>query len=396
MTKPTYRRDKTHLNIGTMGHIDHGKTTLTAAITKVLAESQPGATEYVAFDQIDRAPEERARGITINIAHVEYETRTRHYAHVDMPGHADYVKNMITGAAQVDGAILVVAAGEGAMPQTREHIVLARQVGVPHIVVALNKADTVDDPELLELVELEIRDLLVQYGYPGAEVPVVPVSAAGALAGDPKWVASVIDLVDAVDRYVPDPVRVLDRPFLMSVENVMTISGRGTVVTGEVDRGMVAIGEAVEIVGLGSTRSTVVTSIESFHKTADRAMAGDNTAMLLRGIKRGEVVRGHVIGAPGSITPHARFETQLYVLRTEEGGRRKPFFSGYRPQFYFRTTDVDGALALKEGTEMVMPGDTASVTVELGKPIAMEEGLGFAVREGGRTVAAGTVTKLLD
>jgi elongation factor Tu len=396
MTKLTYRRDKIHLNIGTMGHIDHGKTTLTAAITKVLAETQSGITEFVPFDQIDRAPEERARGITINIAHVEYETPTRHYAHVDMPGHADYVKNMITGAAQVDADILVVAASEGAMPQTREHIVLARQVGVPHIVVALNKADAVDDPELLELVELEIRDLISQYGYPGRDVPVIPVSATGALAGDPRWVASVIELLDAVDRSVPDPVRALDRPFLMSVENVLTISGRGTVVTGEVDQGIVTVGDRVEIVGLGPTRPTVVTSIESFHKTADQAIAGDNTAMLLRGIKRGEVVRGHVIGAPGSITPHARFEAQIKALRTDEGGRHKPFFTGYRPQFYFRTTDVNGTLMLQEGAEMVMPGDTATMTVALGKAIAMDEGLGFAVREGGKTVAAGTVTRLLD
>ncbi|HET7487016.1 MAG TPA: elongation factor Tu [Acidimicrobiales bacterium] len=396
MTTRAFRRDKTHLNIGTMGHIDHGKTTLTAAITKVLATRQPDVTEFVAFDQIDRAPEERARGITINIAHVEYETATRHYAHVDMPGHADYVKNMITGAAQVDGAILVVAAGDGAMPQTREHIVLARQVGVPHVVVALNKADTVDDPELLELVELEVRELLGQYGYPGDEVPVVPVSATGALAGDPQWVASVAELLDAVDRYIPDPVRILDRPFLMSVENVMTISGRGTVVTGEVDRGEVGVGDPVEIVGFGTTRQTVVTSIQSFHKTADRAMAGDNAAMLLRGVKRGEVVRGHVVGAPGSITPHARFEAQLYVLRPDEGGRHKPFFTGYRPQFFFRTADVNGILLLEEGTEMVLPGDTATVTVQLGKPVAVDEGLGFAVREGGRTVAAGTVTQLRD
>ena len=396
MTKQTYQRNKTHLNIGTMGHIDHGKTTLTAAITKVLADAQPGATEFVAFDQIDRAPEERARGITINIAHVEYETATRHYAHVDMPGHADYVTNRITGAAQVDGAILVVAAGEGAMPQTREHVVLARQVGVPHIVVALNKADTMDDPELLELVELEVRELLTQYGYPGLEVPVVAVSATGALAGEPRWVASIHELLDAVDRYVPDPVRVFDRPFLMSVENVITITGRGTVVTGEVEQGVINVGDTVEIVGLGMTRSTVVTSIESFHKTAAQAMAGDNAAMLLRGVKRGEVARGHVVVAPGSVAPHARFEAQVYALRPDEGGRHKPFFNGYRPQFFFRTTDVDGALLLAAGNEMVMPGDTAIMTIELGKPIAMEEGLGFAVREGGRTVAAGTVTKLLD
>jgi len=395
MIKLTYQRDKTHLNIGTMGHIDHGKTSLTAAITKVLAETQPGVS-FVAYDQIDRAPEERAKGITINIAHVEYETANRHYAHVDMPGHADYMKNMITGAAQVDGAILVVAASEGAMAQTREHVILARQVGVGHIVVALNKADTVTDPELLELVELEVRELLSQFGYPGEEVPVVPVSATGALAGDPRWIASVVQLLDAVDRYFPDPVRVLDRPFLMSVENVLTISGRGTVVTGEVERGSIAPGQPVEIVGLGPTRSSVVTSIESFHKSADAAMAGDNTALLLRGVKRGEVVRGHVISAPGSITPHGRCVAEVYALRREEGGRHKPFFSGYRPQFYFRTTDVNGTLILDEGSEMVMPGDTATMIVELGKPIAMEVGLGFAVREGNKTVAAGTVTEVLD
>jgi elongation factor Tu len=396
MTKQTFRRDKTHMNIGTMGHIDHGKTSLTAAITKVLAETHPGVTEFVAYDQIDRAPEERAKGITINIAHVEYETARRHYAHVDMPGHADYMKNMITGAAQVDGAILVVAASEGAMPQTREHVVLARQVGVGHIVVALNKADTVDDPELLELVALEVRDLLSQYGYPGGDVPIVPVSATGALAGDPRWVASIAQLLDAVDDYFPDPVRDPDRPFLMSVENAMTISGRGSVVTGEVERGTIAPGQAVEIVGLGPTRTTVVTSIESFHKSAAMALAGDNIALLLRGVKRGEVIRGHVIGAPGTITPHARCLAEVYALRPEEGGRRKPFFSGYRPQFYFRTTNINGALILTEGREMIMPGDTASMTVQLGQPIAMEEGLGFAVREGGKTVAAGTVTEVLD
>jgi elongation factor Tu len=396
MSKQEFKRDKTHVNIGTIGHIDHGKTTLTAAITRVLADAQPGVTDFVAFDQIDRAPEERARGITINIAHVEYETATRHYAHVDMPGHADYVKNMITGAAQVDGAILVVAAAEGAMPQTREHVVLARQVGVPYVVVALNKADTVDDPELLELVELDVRALLTRYGYPGADVPVVAVSATGALAGEERWVASVLELLDAVDRYVPDPVRVLDRPFLMSVENVMTISGRGTVVTGEVEQGVINVGDAVDIVGLGPTRPTVVTSIESFHKTAGQAMAGDNTALLLRGVKRGEVGRGHVVVAPGSVAPHRRFEAQIYALHPEEGGRHTPFFDGYRPQFFFRTTDVNGVLQVADGGEMVIPGDTAVVTIELGKPIAMDEGLGFAVREGGKTVAAGTVTKLLD
>ena len=395
MAKQAFARDKTHVNIGTIGHIDHGKTTLTAAITRVLADTQAG-TQFVAFEQIDRAPEERARGITINIAHVEYETANRHYAHVDMPGHADYVKNMITGAAQVDGAILVVAAGEGAMPQTREHVILARQVGVPHIVVALNKADTVMDAELLELVEFEVRDLLSQYGYPGREVPVVPVSATGALAGEPRWVASIVDLLDAVDRYIPDPVRVLDRPFLMPVESVMTITGRGTVVTGEVDRGLIGLGEAVEVVGLGPTRSTVVTSIESFHKTADNAIAGDNAALLLRGLKRGDVERGQVVAVPGSITPHAEFEAQVYALRAEEGGRHRPFFAGYRPQFFFRTADVNGVLQPGEAVEMVMPGDSALMTVSLVKPVAVDVGLGFAVREGGRTVAAGTVTRIID
>jgi elongation factor Tu len=396
MTKPTYRREKVHLNIGTMGHIDHGKTTLTTAITKVLAEAYPGITRFTAFDQIDRAPEERVRGITINIAHVEYETARRHYAHVDMPGHADYVKNMITGAAQIDGAILVVAASEGAMPQTREHVVLARQVGVPHIVVALSKADAVDDREIVELVEIEVRELLSQYGYPGSDVPVVPVSALGALQGDTQWMASIVELLDAVDQYIPDPVRALDRPFLMAVESVLTISGRGTVVTGEVERGVIGVGDTVEIVGLGPTRQTVVTSIESFHKTADRAMAGDNTAMLLRGIRRGEVVRGQVVSASGTVTSHSRFQADVYALGTSEGGRARPFFSGYRPQFFLRTTDVNGTILLTGGEEMVMPGDSVSVTVELGKPIAIESGLGFAVREGGRTVAAGTVTRLLD
>jgi elongation factor Tu len=396
VAKEAYLRNKTHVNIGTMGHIDHGKTTLTAAITKVLADASQGRSKFVAFVQIDRAPEERDRGITINISHVEYETATRHYAHVDMPGHADYIKNMITGAAQIDGSILVVAAGEGAMPQTREHIVLARQVGVPHIVVAINKADLVDDDELLDLVELEVREMLTQYGFPGGDVPVVRVSATGALAGDIRWVRSVLDLLDAVDRFVPDPVRVLDRPFLMSVEGVVTITGRGTVVTGEVEQGEIGVGEAVEIVGLGPTTPTVVTSIESFHKVADRAMAGDNTAMLLRGVKRGEVVRGHVVCAPGSITPHTRFEAQIYALRPEEGGRSRPFASGYRPQLFFRTTDVNGTLLLPDGSGVVRPGDTAVLTVELGKPVAMDAGLGFAVREGGRTVAAGTVLRIVD
>jgi elongation factor Tu len=393
-TRAPFSRAKTHVNIGTMGHVDHGKTSLTAAITKVLAEACPGVTEFVAFDQIERAPEERARGITINVTHVEYETATRHYAHVDMPGHADYVKNMITGAAQVDAAILVVAATEGAMPQTREHVVLARQVGVPHIVVALNKADRVDDPELLDLVELEVRDLLGQWGYPGDAVPVVAVSATGALAGEPRWVAAIGELLDAIDRSVPDPVRVLDLPFLLSVENTMTISGRGTVVTGEVERGVLDVGAPVEIVGGGETRTTVVTSIQSFHKQADQAVAGDNAALLLRGIRRGEVARGHVVAAPGTITPHLRFDAQLYVLRADEGGRHTPFRSGYRPQLHFRTTDVNGQLRLPEGAGLVHPGDTVVTTVELASPVPLREGLGFAVREGGRTVAAGTVTAI--
>jgi elongation factor Tu len=398
MPKQAYLRNKTHVNIGTMGHIDHGKTTLTAAITKVLADAgvSGGSTHYVPFDQIDRAPEERARGITINVAHVEYETATRHYAHVDMPGHADYVKNMITGAAQVDGAILVVAAGDGAMPQTREHVVLARQVGVPHVVVALNKADTVEDVELLQLVELEVRELLTQYGFPGDEVPVVPVSATGALAGEPRWVASVLDLLRAVDEYIPDPVRVLDRPFVLPVESVLTITGRGTVVTGEVEQGVIAVGDGVEVVGLGPTRATVVTSIESFHKTADRAVAGDNAALLLRGVRHGEVARGQVVCAPGSITPHTRFEAHLRALRPEEGGRSKPFSTGYRPQLFFRTTDVNGTIHLPPGVAVVLPGDSVTATIELGKPVAMDEGLGFAVREGGRTVAAGRVERILD
>jgi len=400
--KRTYERTKPHLNIGTMGHIDHGKTSLTAAITKVLAQSQPAAStnRFVAFDEIDRAPEERARGITINIAHVEYETEKRHYAHVDMPGHADYIKNMIVGAAQVDGAILVVAATEGSMPQTREHVVLARQVGVPSIVVALNKADLVDDPELLELVELEVRDMLSQYGYPGSEVAVVPVSATGALAGESRWTESVLRLLEAVDRTIPDPPRELDRPFRMPVEHVHTISGRGTVVTGKVEQGAIGVGQTVELVGLQPQRSAavvvVVTSIESFHRTAEQALAGDNAALLLRGLKRDEVVRGQVVAAPGSIAPHARFAALVHTLRTDEGGRHTPFFAGYRPQFFVRTADVDGTLLLEDGVEMVMPGDTAALRVELSRPVALDVGQTFAVREGGKTVAAGTVTDLLD
>jgi len=395
MAKSQFVRGKAHLNIGTMGHVDHGKTTLTAAITKVLADRDPATNRYVAFDGIDKAPEEVERGITINIAHVEYETATRHYAHVDMPGHADYVKNMITGAAQVDAAILVVSAYDGSMPQTREHVLLARRVGVPYLVVALNKADAVDDPELLDLVELEIRDLLSGYGVPGEEVPIVRVSALRALEGDPRWIQSIVDLLDAVDRYVPVPERELAEPFLMPIESVMTISGRGTIVTGAVERGMLNAGEPVEIVGLGPTLATVATSLETFGKTLTEAEAGDNAAILLRGVKRDQVQRGQVVAAPGTVTPHQRFTARLYALTTDEGGRRTPFFANYRPQFYFRTTDVSGSIDLG-ATTMVLPGETVDLTVELGKPVAMDVGLGFAVREGGRTVAAGTVTDVLD
>ena len=395
MAKSEFVRNKPHLNIGTMGHVDHGKTTLTAAITKVLAERDPATNRFVSFDRIDRAPEEVARGITITIAHVEYETATRHYAHVDMPGHADYVKNMITGAAQVDGAILVVSALDGAMPQTREHVLLARRVGVRHLVVAMNKADAVDDPELLDLVELEVRELLSWYGYPGDEVPVVRVSALRALDGDPRWVASIVDLLDAVDRYVPVPPRELDKPFLMPIENVLTISGRGTVVTGAVERGTLSVGSPVEVVGLGPTLSTVAIGLETFGKSLPSAQAGDDAAVLLRGVKRDQVQRGQVVALPGSVTPHRRFRARLYALTTAEGGRHTPFFGNYRPQFYFRTTDVVGAVDLGEAP-MVRPGETVTLGVELGKPVAMEAGLGFAVREGGRTVAAGTVTELLE
>ncbi|HEY2796137.1 MAG TPA: elongation factor Tu [Micromonosporaceae bacterium] len=395
MGKTAFARTKPHLNIGTMGHVDHGKTTLTAAITKVLAERDPAANRYVAFDGIDRAPEEVARGITINIAHVEYETAARHYAHVDMPGHADYVKNMITGAAQVDGAILVVSALDGAMPQTREHVLLAQRVGVPHLVVAVNKADAVDDPELLDLVEMEVRELLSAYGYPGAEVPVVRVSGLRALAGDPQWTASVMALLDAVDAYIPVPPRELGQPFLMPIESVLTISGRGTVVTGAVERGALMLGESIDVVGLVPPLTTVATGLETFGKSLARAEAGDNAAILLRGVKRGQVQRGQVVAAAGTIGAHRRFEAQLYALRTDEGGRHTPFHANYRPQFYFRTTDVVGAMDLG-GREMVMPGDTVGLTVVLGKPIPMDVGLGFAVREGNRTVAAGTVTALSD
>jgi elongation factor Tu len=394
MAKSQFVRTKPHLNIGTMGHVDHGKTTLTAAITKVLTEQNPSVNRYVSFDGIDRAPEEVARGITINIAHVEYETATRHYAHVDMPGHADYVKNMITGAAQVDGAILVVSAQDGAMPQTREHALLASRVGVPYLVVAMNKADAVADEELLDLVELEVREMLSEYGFPGDEVPVIRVSALRALEGDPRWTQSIVDLLDAVDRYIPVPPRVLDEPFLMPIENVLTISGRGTVVTGAIERGTLRVGELVEVVGLGPTLSTVATGLETFGKSLDRAEAGDNAAILLRGVKRDQVQRGQVVVVPGTVTPHSRFRARVYALTPAEGGRHTPFFANYRPQFYFRTTDVPGSVDLGPST-MVAPGDTADLTVTLGKPVAMEVGLGFAVREGGHTVAGGTVTEIL-
>jgi elongation factor Tu len=396
MAKQLYERAKPHLNIGTMGHVDHGKTTLTAAITKVLADRDPAANRYVAFEGIDKAPEEAARGITITIAHVEYETPGRHYAHVDMPGHADYVKNMITGAAQVDGAILVVSAQDGSMPQTREHVLLAQRVGVPYLVVALNKSDAVDDPELLDLVELEVRELLSQYGFPGDEVPVVRVSALKALEGDPRWVRSVVDLLDAVDDYVPVPPRSLEEPFLMPIENVLSISGRGTVVTGKVDRGMLRVGDPVEVVGLGPTLASVATGLEMFGKSLEAAQAGDNAAVLLRGVKREQVQRGQVVAVPGSVTPHRVFRARLYALTHEEGGRHTPFAADYRPQFYFHTTDVPGGMDFGD-RDLVMPGDTLdAVTVTLGKPIALEAGMGFAVREGNRTVAAGSVTELLD
>jgi elongation factor Tu len=395
MTKQLYVRTKPNVNIGTMGHVDHGKTTLTAAITKVLAEQDGSTTRFVAFERIDRAPEEIARGITINVAHVEYETATRHYAHVDMPGHADYVKNMITGAAQLDGAILVVSAQDGTMPQTREHVVLARRIGVPHVVLALNKADAVQDPELLDLVELEVRDLLSRYGYPGDRVPVVRVSALRALAGDPSWTQRILDLLEAVDRHVPVPARHLDRPFLLPIENVLTISGRGTVVTGAVEQGVIRLGDPVEVVGLGTTLATVCTGLETFGRTMDRAEAGDNAAMLLRGARRGDVQRGQVVCLPGSVRPHERFRGQAYVLSAKEGGRRTPFSSSYQPQFHFRTANVVGTVDLGED-RLVMPGDTVELTVGLGRPVAMAEGLGFAIREGGRTVGAGTVTAVLD
>jgi elongation factor Tu len=394
MSKEKFARSKPHLNIGTIGHVDHGKTTLTAAITKVLEAG--GGSKYVEFDQIDKAPEERERGITINIAHVEYETPKRHYAHVDCPGHADYVKNMITGAAQMDGAILVVSAPDGPMPQTREHILLARQVGVPYIVVALNKVDMMDDEELLDLVELEVRDLLSQYGFPGDDVPVVRVSALKALEGDADAMNQINELMKAVDEYVPDPEREMDKPFLMAIEDVFTISGRGTVVTGRVERGRIVAGDEVEIVGFGDTRKTVATSLEMFRKILDDAQAGDNVGVLLRGTGKDDVERGQVLAKPSSITPHKKFKAEVYVLKKEEGGRHTPFFPGYRPQFYLRTTDVTGSITLPEGVEMVMPGDNINMDVELIAPVALEEQLRFAIREGGRTVGAGVVTKIVE
>jgi elongation factor Tu len=395
MAKKRFERTKPHLNIGTMGHIDHGKTTLTAAITKVLHERNPDVP-YTPFDQIDKAPEEKQRGITISIAHVEYETDNRHYAHVDMPGHADYIKNMITGAAQIDGAILVVSAPDGPMPQTREHVLLARQVGVPYIVVALNKVDMVDDEELLELVELEVRELLTQYEFPGDDTPIVRLSALKALEGDAAWTPKIVELMDAVDAYVPEPERVVDRPFLMPVEDVFTITGRGTVATGRVEQGTVKVGESVEIVGIRpKTTTTVVTGVEMFRKLLDQGQAGDNIGVLLRGTKREDIERGQVLAKPGSITPHTEFTAQVYVLSKEEGGRHTPFFNNYRPQFYFRTTDVTGEVSLPEGTEMAMPGDNTEMMVKLIQPIAMAEGLRFAIREGGRTVGAGRVIKIL-
>jgi elongation factor Tu len=395
VAKQKFERTKPHVNVGTIGHIDHGKTTLTAAITKVLAEQGTG-TKFTAFDQIDKAPEEKARGITIAAAHVEYETPNRHYAHVDCPGHADYIKNMITGAAQMDGAILVVSAADGPMPQTREHILLARQVEVPYIVVALNKADMVDDEELLELVELEVRELLSRYEFPGDDIPVVRVSALKALEGDPEWTSKIIELMEAVDSYVPEPQRDVDKPFLMPIEDVFTITGRGTVVTGRVEQGRIKVGEEIEIVGIHpETEKTVVTGVEMFQKLLDEGQAGDNIGCLLRGIKREEVERGQVLAKPGSITPHTHFKAEVYVLSKDEGGRHTPFFNGYRPQFYFRTTDVTGSIKLPEGQEMVMPGDNTNMEIELIQPIAMDPGLRFAVREGGRTVGAGVVTEII-
>src|SRR5947209_1694880 len=393
MAKETFKRDKPHINVGTIGHVDHGKTTLTAAITSVLAKK--GMAEARAYDSIDNAPEEKERGITINTAHVEYQSDKRHYAHVDCPGHADYVKNMITGPAQMDGAILVVSAADGAMPQTREHILLARQVGVPYIVVFLNKADMVDDPELLELVEVEIRDLLSEYEFPGDDIPFVTGSALKALEGDQDAEAKIIELAEALDSYIPEPVRDLDKPFLMPVEDVFSITGRGTVATGRIEQGIIKTGETVEIVGIKDTTSTVVTGVEMFKKILDEGRAGDNVGCLLRGTKRDDIERGQVLCKPGSITPHTKFKAEVYVLKKEEGGRHTPFFTGYRPQFYFRTTDVTGVARLPEGTEMVMPGDNVQMEIELIQPIAMDQGLRFAIREGGRTVGSGIVTEVV-
>lgn len=394
MAKENFDRSKPHVNIGTIGHVDHGKTTLTAAITKVLAEK--GLSEARSFDSIDSAPEERERGITINTAHVEYQTANRHYAHVDCPGHADYVKNMVTGAAQMDGAILVVAATDGPMPQTREHILLARQVGVPRIVVFMNKVDMVDDPELLEIVEMEIRELLNKYDFPGDEIPIIKGSALGGLNGDGKWVEKIMELMDAVDTYIPIPPRAVDLPFLMPVEDVFSITGRGTVATGRIERGVINVGDPVEIIGLGAEKMTsTVTGVEMFRKLLDRGEAGDNAGLLLRGVEKNDIRRGMVICKPGSVTPHTEFKAEVYVLSKEEGGRHTPFFNKYRPQFYFRTTDVTGETVLAEGMEMIMPGDNTTITVKLIAPIAMEKGLRFAIREGGRTIGAGQVTEIL-
>jgi len=395
MAKEKFERTKPHVNVGTIGHIDHGKTTLTAAITKVLSKHDP-SNEIKSFDEIDNAPEERERGITIATAHVEYQTDNKHYAHVDCPGHADYIKNMITGAAQMDGAILVVAATDGPMPQTREHILLARQVGVPHVVVALNKVDMVDDEELLELVELEVRELLSEYKFPGDDIPVVKVSALGALNGEEQWEKTIDELMAQVDEYIPTPERDVDKPFLMPVEDVFSISGRGTVVTGRVERGVVKVGEEVEIIGIRETQKKVITGVEMFRKLLDQGQAGDNVGLLVRGLDKEEVERGQVVAKPGSITPHTKFTAEVYVLKKDEGGRHTPFFNGYRPQFYFRTTDVTGVANLPEGTEMVMPGDNVTISVELIAPIAMEKGLRFAIREGGRTIGAGAVGDVLD
>ena len=393
MAKEKYERSKPHVNIGTIGHVDHGKTTTTAAISKVLSDK--GWANKVDFDQIDAAPEEKERGITINTAHIEYETEKRHYAHVDCPGHADYVKNMITGAAQMDGAILVVSAADGPMPQTREHILLSRQVGVPYIVVFLNKSDMVDDEELLELVEMEVRELLNEYGFPGDDIPIIRGSALGALNGEEKWVEKILELMEAVDNYIPTPERAIDQPFLMPIEDVFTITGRGTVVTGRVERGVIKVGEEIEIVGIKPTTKTTCTGVEMFRKLLDQGQAGDNIGVLLRGTKKEEVERGQVLAKPGSIHPHTNFKGEVYVLTKDEGGRHTPFFTGYRPQFYFRTTDITGAVTLPDGVEMVMPGDNITMTVELIHPIAMEQGLRFAIREGGRTVASGVVSEII-